>query len=1313
MMSFPESFLTGASWAGVAVVQVTLAALLGLLAWLMARRGGPALRGAVLLAVLVGLLFLPGLAVLAPTWLPLPECVCPARAAVAPVPVAPRPIPVPVTTGGEASVLTLAVVPSPARDRLPPTDVKVNAVARLEPLPADEAVLEVALVAAEPVAASLPREQPEASWPIAAVLSGLWLLGALFCGARSLRNLAILYRCCRRARAVADPEWTDAVAAAVQRDGLPPVALKESPLIRSPITLGLFRPVILLPVERGSWSARERRLILEHELAHIRRRDFLAGLVVELVVCLCWFHPLVRWLASRLRLEQEYAADAWVASVANDSRDYIRCLARLALLQSKGAAGLAPALWRRRPEILRRIDMLQNTPRGAFPGHVSRRAGFLVAAFTAAALLAVAGVGPLSSAAPKPGQTEPAKVTEDPQGDPLPAGALARLGTTRLRHKGDVTFVAFVGDGKVLTAGKDNTVRLWDLASRKEIHRFTRPTAAPKPAKKDEKAKAKRNAFEAMMLAQSDGGGSFRVAVTADGKILAVAGPNVIQLWDLESGKELRKIDGPGNVAGLIFSPDGRTLAARAGDETLFLWSAESGKELHRIKPAPAPRRDGLVFALGGGGGGATPAPGLAFTPDGKHLVASVRDFVKDEAVRSVKFFDVKTGKEARKIEASKGTGVSSIAVSRDGKLLAYGAGGTVRICAAESGKEIHKIPAGDGVHMLVFAPDSKTLAVRGLNQRVRLWDAAAGKELRQLNDAELPRRGGGGFILFIANGPAGAEVRALGFSPDGKRIASAAGSTIRVWETATGKETTLVESHWRSPSLVVVSRDGKTAVTWSADRVVRRWDTATGKSLGEFAAPKRTVLAAFSPDGRTVALANGDNTIRLHDTATGKELSKLNGPGTGTFAMTFAPGGKVLAVRGNGPVAIHLYDLANGKEYRQLASRPKNERPQGNVFFIGGVASGPNGTGPGVAFSPDGKLVAAPVGGDGGRSRSIVFFDSSSGKELRKIESERPIASFAFAPDSRTLATENADGTVSLWEVASAKERVRYGKPVAANPPGNGARMTRVAIEVDGIISNANEPGGPVGVAFSPDGRALAVLGPNRAIRVLDVANGKQIVELKGHEGRPQTVAFAANGKALASGGNDTTVLLWDAAGLRKDLSKVKPVPLTPADVESLWGELAGTNAAKAHQGIQKLVAGAEQSVPFLSKQLEPVAQIDPKKIDRWLADLDSEKFSVRQEATTNLMKAGEQAVPPLKKLLASGPQLETRKRAEELVDRLTGGVLTTEQLRVVRAVEALEQIGTAEALRLLKTLAGGGPGALTTREAQAALDRLAKTRP
>ena len=107
------------------------------------------------------------------------------------------------------------------------------------------------------------------------------------------------------------------------------------------------------------------------------------------------------------------------------------------------------------------------------------------------------------------------------------------------------------------------------------------------------------------------------------------------------------------------------------------------------------------------------------------------------------------------------------------------------------------------------------------------------------------------------------------------------------------------------------------------------------------------------------------------------------------------------------------------------------------------------------------------------------------------------------------------------------------------------------------------------------------------------------------------------------------------------------------------------------------KLEAASEQGVRYLSQRLKPAAQIDPQVIDGLIADLDSEKFAVRQDAFNNLLKVGEQALPALKKALAKQWTLETQRRIQNLYDRLSSGILTDEQIRVVRAVEALERIG------------------------------------
>jgi HEAT repeat protein len=121
----------------------------------------------------------------------------------------------------------------------------------------------------------------------------------------------------------------------------------------------------------------------------------------------------------------------------------------------------------------------------------------------------------------------------------------------------------------------------------------------------------------------------------------------------------------------------------------------------------------------------------------------------------------------------------------------------------------------------------------------------------------------------------------------------------------------------------------------------------------------------------------------------------------------------------------------------------------------------------------------------------------------------------------------------------------------------------------------------------------------------------------------------------------------------------------------------------------------------------MQPAPPVDPKKIDQWVVDLDSSMFTKRANAISQLEKLGDLAIPALKKVLAGKASLETRRRVEPLLEKLTSGSFTAEQIRVIRAIEVLDKIGTPEALQLLEHLATGAPGALTTRQAQAALAR------
>ena len=138
------------------------------------------------------------------------------------------------------------------------------------------------------------------------------------------------------------------------------VEVRESPDLTAPATAGWRSHVILLPEDWRSWDDDERRAVLAHELAHICRDDYLTGIVARAAMALYFYHPLVHWLAARLRLEQELAADALGARFAGGKARYLRSLSRLALRQEgRLPCWPARAFLPAKGTLIRRIAMLR------------------------------------------------------------------------------------------------------------------------------------------------------------------------------------------------------------------------------------------------------------------------------------------------------------------------------------------------------------------------------------------------------------------------------------------------------------------------------------------------------------------------------------------------------------------------------------------------------------------------------------------------------------------------------------------------------------------------------------------------------------------------------------------------------------------------------------------------------------------------------------------------------------------------------------------------------------------------------------------
>jgi hypothetical protein len=179
-------------------------------------------------------------------------------------------------------------------------------------------------------------------------------------------------------------------------------------------------------------------------------------------------------------------------------------------------------------------------------------------------------------------------------------------------------------------------------------------------------------------------------------------------------------------------------------------------------------------------------------------------------------------------------------------------------------------------------------------------------------------------------------------------------------------------------------------------------------------------------------------------------------------------------------------------------------------------------------------------------------------------------------------------------------------------------------------------------------------------------------------------------------------------------------PPALTERELEAMWNDLnradkEGTETAWKH--ICRMIQDPNRAVPFLKARLQPAPPPDVKRLDGWIADLNSDDFTVRNKANAELEKLGPLAGPALKQTLAGKlPSLEVRRRLERLIDRLESNTITGDELRALRAMEILEAVAwldtaaSREARAVIASLAQGAAGARLTEDAKRAQARLDK---
>jgi WD40 repeat protein/uncharacterized caspase-like protein len=392
----------------------------------------------------------------------------------------------------------------------------------------------------------------------------------------------------------------------------------------------------------------------------------------------------------------------------------------------------------------------------------------------------------------------------------------------------------------------------------------------------------------------------------------------------------------------------------------------------------------------------------------------------------------------------------------------------------------------------VVYSPNGRVIASSSSDSTVKLWDTATGRELRTFTSLTT-------------------TVRAMSMSRDGVLLAGGdyAGN-IAIWNVQDGTLLHLITNELTINDLAF-SRDNRSlaGVSYRStmgsvdEHRVTIWNVASGQVTRTWQTPKSAYAVVFSPDNQTIVTGGGDanNNINFWNVATGELSKSFAGHTKDINSLAFSSDGRTLASASDDS-SVKLWDVASGVARQTLA--------ENNARFSS------------VQFSHDDQMLV--TASDKGNS-TVKVWRVADGQLLTTLHDFTGLAFYAtFSPDNHTIASATGKDGLTLHNAAD-------GKMIGAFKGASKGRDNSV-----------------VRMSLTANGRTLASARSNGGIEVWDLVNSTMRVYGKDVAGGFSSVAISADGRLLAGGTHDERLLLWDTATgeLRqtfKSLNGLRPV--------------------------------------------------------------------------------------------------------------------------------------------------------------------------